>query len=52
MREMSEERDIIRGKLKQVVFRNDDNGYTVARFIDGAQRAVYRSSPLRHAVSG
>ena len=28
---MSEERDVIRGKLKQVVFRNDDNGYTVYR---------------------
>ena len=22
---MSEERDVIRGKLKQIVFRNDDN---------------------------
>ena len=42
MREMSEERDVIRGKLKQIVFRNDDNGYTVARFIvdDLQQRQV------------
>lgn len=39
---MSEERDVIRGKLKQIVFRNDDNGYTVARFIvdDLQQRQV------------
>ena len=49
---MSEERDVIRGKLKQIVFRNDDNGYTVARFIvdDLQQRHLVnprRSSELQ-----
>lgn len=34
-----EEKDKIRGKLKQVIFRNEDNGYTVARFhVDDLQQ--------------
>ena len=54
MREMSEERDVIRGKLKQIVFRNDDNGYTVARFIvdDLQQRQVPQSGGVLESAYG
>ena len=40
----------LEGAIESVVFRNDENGYTVIELADGDDYLIYKSSQLRQTV--